>query len=53
MAGYAGSADRPWYVGATYSDQTFQGALDDFRLYDRALSPQEIVQLFYENGFSR
>ena len=52
LSNYTGSGNRPWYIGAAYSGQTFQGALDDFRVYNRALSGPELVELFHENGFS-
>ena len=45
LSGYGGSGNRSWYLGATYGGQTFQGSLDDFRLYSRVLSQAEITQL--------
>lgn len=39
-------------IGTHISDgsQEFQGSIDDIRLYGRALSPDEIFDLFRENG---
>ena len=37
---------RSQFSGASSGDPLFNGSLDDFRVYKRALSPQEISDLF-------
>lgn len=46
--------DEPMYIGRKASDEPyffFHGVLDDFRIYDRALSQVEIQGLFLEQGW--
>ncbi|MHC4268504.1 MAG: LamG-like jellyroll fold domain-containing protein, partial [Planctomycetota bacterium] len=40
---------HPWYIGARgnlNSAYFFQGSIDDLRIYDRVLTPSEILQRF-------
>ncbi len=41
------------YIGARagYSDSHFSGIIDDIRIYNRALTPQEITSLYEECGY--
>ncbi len=48
-------AQQPLHVGRKGTDEPFfffRGAIDDVRLYDRALTPDEVAMLFRENGFT-
>jgi hypothetical protein len=49
--GALSDADRPLVFGQ-FLTQHWQGALDDVRIYDRALTPDEIQQLYHEGGWS-
>jgi hypothetical protein len=33
-------------------DNFFKGSIDDIRIYNRALTDQEIQQLYHENGWT-
>lgn len=49
LAGSIDVRDRPFRFGATYSDsntRNFDGLLDDVRLWERALSDEEIIDLY-------
>ncbi|UUZ83320.1 pentapeptide repeat-containing protein [Paenibacillus sp. P26] len=46
--------DEPLYIGRKSTDEPyffFKGKIDDFRMYDRALTPEEITELYRENGW--
>ncbi|CAG7639072.1 LamG domain-containing protein [Paenibacillus allorhizosphaerae] len=48
------NAEEPVYFGKKNSDEPrfwFHGALDDIRMYNRALSREEIAELFTEGGY--
>ena len=49
--GALSDADRPLVFGQ-FLTQHWQGSLDDVRIYDRALTPDEIQQLYHEGGWS-
>jgi hypothetical protein len=49
--GALSDADRPLVVGQ-FLTQHWQGSLDDVRIYNRALSPDEVQQLYHEGGWS-
>ncbi|WP_274361902.1 LamG domain-containing protein [Paenibacillus thermotolerans] len=52
---FAPSADEPIYIGKKNSNEPrfwFRGALDDLRMYDRALSEREVSALYTENGYT-
>ncbi len=45
---------RPLYIGAEKSaplDRDFRGHVDEVRIYDRALSPDEVVQLYERTAY--
>jgi len=42
---YSGLASHGWYSGGT-SSARFNGKIDEFRIYNRALTPEEILQLY-------
>jgi len=44
------SNDEPIYIGSPPQEEDFNGALDDFRIYKRALTAYERAKL-YNNGF--
>ncbi|WP_127532873.1 LamG domain-containing protein [Paenibacillus kobensis] len=49
------NADEPIYIGKKNSDEQrfwFHGALDDIRLYNRALSDGEAAELYTEHGYT-
>ncbi|MEM6755749.1 MAG: LamG-like jellyroll fold domain-containing protein [Planctomycetota bacterium] len=50
--GTVGTDDRDVYIGARASTDQTDGLLDDIRLYDRALSAEEVTQL-YEYGLAQ
>jgi len=48
--------DQPLHIGRKGSSEPFfffRGSLDDVRLWDRALSGDEVLELFREGGFSK
>lgn len=42
--------DVPLFIGATFSGQNFAGAIDDVRIYNRALSGTEIADQFLDDA---
>src|SRR6185436_17064177 len=49
-------ATQPLHIGRKGTDERyffFKGAIDDVRIYDRALAPAEIEALFHEGGFEK
>jgi L-amino acid N-acyltransferase YncA len=47
-------ATQPLHIGRKGTDERdffFMGAIDDLRIYDRALAPDDIAALFHERGF--
>ncbi|HEX7023906.1 MAG TPA: LamG domain-containing protein [Gemmatimonadales bacterium] len=47
-------AGQPLHIGRKGTDERrfyFRGAIDDVRLYDRALAGEEVLELFREGGF--
>jgi hypothetical protein len=53
--GYVPPSTVPFYIGTTYSGSTWvsppslNGELDDFRVFDRALSQEEITYIYYDH----
>jgi hypothetical protein len=48
--------DQPLHIGRKGTQEKFfffKGAIDDVRIYDRALSEAEVVELFHEGGFTK
>jgi hypothetical protein len=48
--------DQPLHIGRKGTAEPwffFQGAVDDVRIYDRALTPGEVQELFGEGGFTK
>ncbi len=46
--------EEPLYIGRKSTDEPyffFQGKIDDLRMYDRPLTPDEVNELFLENGW--
>ncbi|MDQ0111864.1 LamG-like jellyroll fold domain-containing protein [Paenibacillus harenae] len=46
--------EEPLYIGRKSTDEPyffFQGKIDDIRIYDRPLTPDEVSELFLENGW--
>ena len=45
--------DEPLYIGASqfYGDKNFDGRLDEIRIYDHALSPDQVLALYDSSGF--
>lgn len=48
MIGQRNAGESP-----TYSDENFNGLIDDVRIYNRALSATEVTQLYNSSAFSR
>jgi len=46
-------ADVNFIIGQFVASQAFQGSLDDIRIYNRALSVQEIQQLYHEDDWPK
>ena len=49
-------ATQPLHIGRKGTDERyffFKGAIDDLRIYDRALTVTEIASLFHEGGFEK
>jgi len=49
------NADEPLYIGRKSTEEPyffFHGKIDDLRIYDRALSEEEVRELFCENGWT-
>ena len=49
-------ADQPLHIGRKGTIEPhffFRGVIDDLRLYDRALSADEVLELFREGGFAK
>lgn len=54
--GFWTHATQPLHIGRKGTDERhffFKGAIDDLRIYDRALTPSEITSLFHEGGFEK
>lgn len=48
-------AEEPIFIGKKNSAEPrfyFHGALDDLRIYNRAVSPEEVMALYTENGYT-
>lgn len=53
-AGFRTHAEQPLHIGRKGTAERyfyFRGAIDDVRLYDRALAGDEVLELFREGGF--
>jgi hypothetical protein len=50
------SSTKPFQIGklvsGTSNHSNFEGRLDDYRIYNRALSETEILDLYHENGWT-
>jgi L-amino acid N-acyltransferase YncA len=49
-------ATQPLHIGRKGADERFfffKGAIDDLRIYERALAPDEVAALFRESGFAK
>jgi ribosomal protein S18 acetylase RimI-like enzyme len=54
--GFWTHADEPLYIGRKGTAEPcffFRGAIDDVRIYDRALSAGDVLALFHEGGFEK
>lgn len=49
LAVFEGADDAQFSLGVNWSDPAFQGLMDQLRIYDRALSAEEITTLAAEN----
>ncbi|WP_158606577.1 LamG domain-containing protein [Paenibacillus ginsengarvi] len=52
---FAPNLEEPIYIGKKNSPEPrffFHGALDDIRIYNRTLSPEEVCELFTEHGYT-
>ncbi|XEC94242.1 LamG-like jellyroll fold domain-containing protein [Paenibacillus tarimensis] len=52
--GFEPNDEEPLFIGRKSTDEAyffFRGAIDDVRIYDRALQDDEIIALFTENGW--
>lgn len=50
------NAEEPLYIGRKSTEEPyffFHGKIDDLRIYDRALSEEEVKELFHENGWTQ
>ena len=55
-AGFRTHAEQPLHIGRKGTQEQhffFKGAIDDVRIYDRALSEAEVGELFREGGYAK
>lgn len=45
------TTDGPWIGGRNDNGQYFNGQIDDVRIYDKALTPQEVEQLYNKGAY--